>query len=141
MKSLPKYRDERLRLKAHLENQKHLIHEDMEDIKAALSPLKVAKQVVTEAADTFRDNTFITQTARLALTMLPRRIQHPLVGIAAQIVVPMLARNVPRLIHMVAGEEGNEQINKLASKIPNRADVLGKMRKAVSKLRKKIKPQ
>ncbi len=141
MKSLPKYRDERLRLQAHLENQKQLIHEDMNDIKSVLSPLKVAKQVITEAADTFRDNGFATQTARLALMVLPRRIQHPLVGIAAQILVPMLARNAPRIINMISGDNGSNTLHNLTDKIPNRADILGKIRQAVSQLRRKIKPQ
>jgi len=143
MKSLPKYRDERIRLKAHLEKQKQLIHDDMEEIKTALKPISVAKQVISEAANSFRDNSFATQTTRLALTVLPKRIRHPLVGIAAQIAVPMLMRNVPLILHLIKGIKGgtNGQPNSLVDQLPSRAGVLSGLRKAVTKLRHKIKPE
>lgn len=142
MKSLPKYRAERQRLLAHLENQKMLIHNDMDGIKASLKPLNVAKHVISEAADSFRDNNFAAQTTRLALSMLPHRIQNPIVGIVAQIAVPMLVRNVPRLLHFAnSGENGPSTVANIAHKIPEvRANVLGGLRKAVSSLRKRIKP-
>ena len=99
----------------------------MNEIKSSLKPLTLAKQVISEAADSFRDNSFATQTARLALTVLPRRVRHPLLGIAAQIAVPLLVRNVPKILHMIKGKEQGE-----ASLATTRAGLLSGLRQAVS---------
>lgn len=142
MKSLPKYRAERERLLAHLNRQKRLIHDDMDEIKSSLKPLALAKQVISEAADSFRDNNFATQTTRLALTMLPRGIRHPLIGIAAQIAVPMLMRNVPRLLQLAKGDGHGQPTVSVQNIIPKaRVGVLGGLRKAVAGLRHRIKPE
>ncbi len=141
MKSLPKYRAERERLLAHLDRQKQLIHNDVVDIKSSLKPLALAKQVISDAADSFRDNNFATQTTRLALTMLPRVIRHPLISIAAQIAAPMLVRNVPRLLHLVKGARNGQADMSVQQIIPKaRVGVLGGLRKAVAGLRHRIKP-
>lgn len=133
MKSLPKYSAERVRLLAHLEVQKQLIHSDMNEIKTSLKPLTLAKQVISDAADSFRDNSFATQTARLALTMLPRGIRHPLVGIAAQIAVPLLIRNMPKILNLIRGDDQGE-----ASVAYAKVSLIGGLRKAVSGLRERI---
>lgn len=142
MKSLPKYRAERERLLAHLDRQKQLIHNDMDDIKSSLKPLALAKQVISDAADSFRDNNFAAQTTRLALTMLPRVVRNPLIGIATQIAVPMLVRNVPRLLQLVKRESNGQPTVSVQNIIPKaRVGVLGSLRKAVAGLRKRIKPE
>ena len=136
MKSLPKYSAERLRLMAHLEKQKQLIHEDMHDIKASLKPIALAKQVISDAADSFRDNSLATQAARLALTVLPRAIRHPVLGIAAQIALPMVVRQVPRLAHLFqAKEQAKDVISNTKLK------VLGGLRNSVSKLRRSLRKE
>jgi len=133
MQSLPKYSAERVRLMAHLDRQKNLINGDMSEIKSLLKPLTVAKRIISEAADTFRDNTFATQAARLALTVLPRGIRHPLLGIAAQIAVPLLLRNAPRILNIIQGKDSSD-IGVAATK----AELIGNLRKRVAKLRSRL---
>ncbi|MEO6759599.1 MAG: hypothetical protein ABIO24_09110 [Saprospiraceae bacterium] len=136
MKSLPKYSAERLRLMAHLERQKLLIHEDMHEIKASLKPIALAKQVISNAAESFRDNSMATQAARLALTVLPRAIRHPVLGIVAQIALPMVVRQVPRLAHFFQDKEQTKDV------IANtKLKVLGGLRNSVSKLRRRLKKE
>lgn len=132
MKSIPEYSAERARLQAHLETQRRLINGDVSEIKTSLKPITIAKKVISEAADSFRDNRFATQTTRLALTMLPFR-RHPLVSIAAQIAVPLLLRNVPRIVHMIQGKDQSD-----ASVAVTKAELIGSLRKAVSNLRGRI---
>ncbi|MCY7327323.1 MAG: hypothetical protein LH618_02100 [Saprospiraceae bacterium] len=133
MQSLPKYSAERVRLMAHLEKQKNLINGDMSEIKSSLKPLTLAKRIISEAADTFRDNTFATQTARLALTVLPRSIRHPLLGIAAQIAVPLLLRNAPRILNMIQGKDFSD-----VGVATTKAELIGNLRKKVSRLRDRL---
>ncbi len=136
MQSLPKYSAERARLQAHLETQRQLIHGDVDEIKTSLKPLAIAKQVVSEAANSFRDNSFATQATRLALTVLPRGIRHPLVGIAAQIVVPMLVRQVPALLQIVKNKREQGNSGGLAH---TKVEVISGLRRAVSSLRDRIR--
>lgn len=133
MKSLPQYSAERVRLMAHLERQKQLINGDMSEIKTSLKPLTLAKRVISEAADSFRDNTFATQTARLALTILPRGIRHPLLGIAAQIAVPLLIRNLPRILNAIQGKDDSD-----AGVAHTKAELIGSLRKRVANLRNRL---
>ncbi len=133
MKSLPQYSAERTRLMAHLERQKNLINGDMTDIKSSLKPLTLAKHVISEAADSFRDNTFATQTARLALTILPRGIRHPLLGIVAQIAVPLIIRNLPKILNMIQGKDASE-----VGVANTKAELIGNLRKRVSSLRNRL---
>ncbi len=133
MTSLPKYSAERARLQAHLEEQKHLINDDMSDIKSSLKPLTLAKKVISDAADSFRDNSFATQTARLALTVLPRRLRHPLLGIAAQIAVPLVLRNLPKILNMIHGKDQSD-----AGVATTKAELIGSLHKTVSKLRERL---
>lgn len=134
MKSLPEYSAERLRLQSHLEDQKRLINGDVVDIKSSLKPLTLAKQVISDAADSFRDNTFATQAARLALTVLPRGIRHPLLGTIAQIAIPLLLRNVPKIINMIQGKDYSDEGVAIT-----KVELLSNLRKAVSNLRARIK--
>ena len=135
MKSLPKYRAERTRLLAHLETQKQLINSDMTEIKSSLKPLVLVKKVISEAADSFRDNSFATQTTRLALTVLPRGIvRHPILGIAAQIAVPLLIRNVPKILNMMQGKDSSD-----ASAAVTKVRLIGGLRNAITNLRARIR--
>lgn len=94
----PKFQEERARLLLRLEEQKQLIQTDIDALKQMAKPLEVAKEVVNKAADSFQDNTIATQGVRLALTAISRRIPHPVVGITAQIVVPMVLNNFPQVL-------------------------------------------
>lgn len=84
-----------------LEEHKQLIQSDIEALKQFAKPIEVAKKVVGQAADSFYDNTLATQSVRLALTAFSRRIPHPVIGIAAQIAVPLLLRNFPQVVGWV----------------------------------------
>lgn len=101
MKPNPRILAERARLQQRLEDHKQLIHQDIHALKESVKPLAIAKNVISEASESFRDNSFATQGVRLALTMIPRRMRHPLVGIAAQIAVPMLLRNLPKVVNFI----------------------------------------
>ena len=90
MSKHPQFQQERERLLLRLEEQKQLIKKDIEVLKQYAQPLEVAKEVVSQAADSFHDNTLATQSVRLAITAFTRRIPHPVVGIAAQIAVPLV---------------------------------------------------
>jgi len=98
MSEYPKFQQERERLLSQLEEQKKLIHDDIQALKQAAKPIAVAQEVIVQAADSFRDNTIATQTTRLALTAMARRVPHPVVGIAAQIAVPLLLNNFPQIV-------------------------------------------
>ncbi len=98
MNKHPKFQEERARLLLRLEEQKQLIQTDIEVLKQMAKPLEVAKDVVNKAADSFQDNTLATQGVRLALTAISRRIPHPVIGITAQIVVPMMLNNFPQVV-------------------------------------------
>ena len=102
MKRHPKFQAEHQRLQQQLEVQKHLIQQDWQEVRASLSPLQLVKNVIGEAADTFRDNGLAIQTTRLALTVLPSRARNPWLGIAAQLALPMLLRNLPHISAFVA---------------------------------------
>ncbi len=119
MKPNPRILAERARLKQRLEDHRQLIHQDVQALKESVKPLAIAKNVISEAAESFRDNSFATQGVRLALTMIPRRMRHPLVGIAAQIAVPMLLRNLPKVVNFIRGKKDDVPKPSLAKKIGN----------------------
>ncbi len=102
MKKHPKLQAEHLRLRQQLESQKRLLQQDWQEIRASLRPLQMVKNVISDAADSFRHNSLATQSIRLALTLLPGRARNPWLGVAAQIVIPMLLRNLPHISAFVA---------------------------------------
>lgn len=123
-KTHPKILAERQRLLNRLLEYEELLRDDVESIKDMMRPLQMAKTVVHEAADAFRDNSLATQGTRLALTMLPGRARNPLVGIAAQIAVPMLMRNLPGIVNFVSEKAGNFRETALGERIGNLWDRL-----------------
>ena len=112
MKKHPKIQAERQRLLLKLDLYEERIHQDIEALKDSLRPLEIAKNVIHQAADSFRDNSLTTQGMRLAMSMLPRRARNPILGIAAQIAVPLLVRNIPGVVNFVARK--TEQIKESA---------------------------
>jgi hypothetical protein len=98
----PKISAERTRLLFKLEMYEQRIQDDIDALKQSIQPLEVAKTVLNQAADSFRDNSLATQGMRLALTLAPRRFRHPVIGIAAQIGVPLLVRNLPEIMNFIA---------------------------------------
>lgn len=127
MSNQPKFRQERERLLLRLEEQKQLIQEDIEVLKQYAKPLEVAKEVVGQAANSFHDNTLATQSIRLALTAFTRRIPHPVVGIAAQIAVPLVLRNFPQVVGWV--QQGVVKLSK--------TDIVDAIRRAVDQAKHK----
>ena len=123
MSKQPRFQQERERLLLRLEEQKQLIQSDIEALKQLTKPLEVAKEVVTQAADSFHDNTLATQSVRLAITAVTRRIPHPVVGIAAQIAVPLVLRNFPQVVGWV--QDGVVKLSKV--------DIVAAIRRAVGK--------
>ena len=123
MSKQPRFQQERERLLLRLEEQKQLIQSDIEALKQYAKPLEVAKEVVTQAADSFHDNTLATQSVRLAITAVTRRIPHPVVGIAAQIAVPLVLRNFPQVVGWV--QYGVVKLSKV--------DIVAAIRRAVGK--------
>jgi hypothetical protein len=123
----PRFQEERERLLLRLEEQKRLIQRDIEALKQAAKPLEVAKEVVTQAADSFHDNTLATQSVRLAITAVTRSVPHPVVGIAAQIAVPLVLRNFPQVVGWV--QQGVVKISKV--------DVVDAIRRAVRQAKEK----
>lgn len=127
MSKHPKFQEERERLLLRLEEQKRLIQCDIDALKQAAKPLKVAREVVTQAADSFHDNTLATQSVRLALTAVSRSVPHPVVGIAAQIAVPLVLRNFPQVVGWV--QQGVVKLSKV--------DVVDAIRRAVSQAKER----
>ena len=123
MSKQPRFQQERERLLLRLEEQKQLIQSDIEALKQYAKPLEVAKEVVTQAADSFHDNTLATQSVRLAITAVTRRIPHPVVGIAAQIAVPLVLRNFPQVVGWV--QQGVVKLSKV--------DIVAAIRRAVGR--------
>ncbi|MFN0034796.1 MAG: hypothetical protein ACKVUS_07010 [Saprospiraceae bacterium] len=117
--SHPKVQAQRALLRRKLETYEQLIQEDIEELKKAARPLEIAKNVIHQAADTFRDNSLTTQGMRLALTMLPRATRHPILGIAAQIAVPLLVRNLPGMLNFVARKTEEFKETSLGEKLGN----------------------
>ncbi|MBC7777072.1 MAG: hypothetical protein H7246_16690 [Phycisphaerae bacterium] len=115
----PKILAERARLHLKLEMCEQRIQEDIEALKHAFRPVEVAKNVIHQAADSFRDNSVATQGMRLALTLFPRRFRHPIVGIAAQIGVPLLLRNLPSVVNFVARKTADFKETTLGEKLGN----------------------
>lgn len=115
----PKILAERARLKLKLELCEQRIQEDLEELKQAARPLAIAKSVIHQAADTFRDNSLATQGMRLALTLFPRRFRHPMVGIAAQIGVPLLLRNLPGILNFAARKTSDFKHTAMGQKLGN----------------------
>jgi len=127
MSKHPKFQEERERLLLRLEEHKRLIQSDIEALKQAAKPLQVAKEVVTQAADTFHDNTIATQSVRLAITAVTRSVPHPVVGIAAQIAVPLVLRNFPQVVGWV--QQGVFTLSKM--------DIVDAIRRAMSQAKEK----
>ncbi len=127
MSKHPQFQQERERLLLRLEEQKQLIQRDIDALKELAKPLEVAKEVVGQAAESFHDNTLATQSVRLALTAFTRRIPHPVVGIAAQIAVPLVLRKFPQVVGWV--QYGVLKISKV--------DVVAAIRRAVSRAKGK----
>ncbi len=115
----PKFLAERARLKLKLALCEQRIQDDIEVLKQAARPIALAKSVINQAADTFRDNSVATQGMRLALTLFPRRFRHPVVGIAAQIAVPLLLRNLPSILNFAARKTGDFKQTALGEKLGN----------------------
>lgn len=133
MKRHPKLQAERQRLLLHLEEQKNLVRDDVQDLKNAARPLSIVRNVIGQARNSFRDNSLATQGTRLALTLLPgapgRFLRRPLVAIAAQIAVPLLVRRFPEVVHFV---KENAPVRKL------KAGAFRMLRHAVGNLRQRI---
>ncbi len=127
MNKHPKFQQERARLLLRLEEQKQLIEADIDALKQMAKPLEVAKDVVNKAADSFQDNTLATQGVRLALTAITRRIPHPVVGITAQIVVPMVLNNFPQVLGWI--QQGVAKLQRI--------DVVNPVKNAVGWVRRK----
>ena len=93
---------QRQRLTARLALQRQAIEQDVEDLKEVVRPLSVAKSIVSEAANSLRDNQVALQSTRLMLAALPFRfLRHPVVGLVTYIAVPMLVRNGPKIAAFV----------------------------------------
>ena len=133
--SLPRIQAERNRLQLRLVTYEQRIKDDIAVIKTAFRPLEIAKTVISKAADSFRDNSLATQGTRLALTMLPLRARHPLVGIAAQIVVPLLLRNLPSIVNFVERKTEDIKESRLAGRIEN---VVNRIRARIADKRAQI---
>ena len=128
MSKHPQFQQERERLLLRLEEQKQLIKKDIEVLKQYAQPLEVAKEVVSQAADSFHDNTLATQSVRLAITAFTRRIPHPVVGIAAQIAVPLVLRNFPQVVGWV--QQGVVKLSK--------TDIVDAIRQAVGRVKGRL---
>lgn len=129
--SHPKIKAQRALLYQQLALQEQLISEDIQALKEAAKPIEIAKNVIHQAAESFRDNSLATQGIRLAMTLFPRRARHPLFGVAAQIAVPLIMRNIPDIVNFFArktedfkdtplGEKLGGIWNRLRSKISKR---------------------
>ena len=127
--SHPKIKAQRAFLYQQLNLQEQLISEDIQALKEVVKPIEIAKNVIHQAAASFRDNSLATQGVRLATTMFTRRSRHPILGIAAQIAVPLIVRNLPEILNFVArktedlketpfGEKLGNIWNRLRSKFP-----------------------
>lgn len=127
MSKHPRFQQERERLLLQLEEQKRLIQSDIDSLKQAAKPLEVAREVVAQAADSFQDNTIATQSVRLAITAVSRGIPHPVVGIAAQIAVPLVLRNFPQVVGWV--QQGVVKLSKV--------DIMDAIRRAVGQAKEK----
>ena len=142
-KSLPRIQAERNRLQLRLITYEQRIKDDVAVIKTALRPLEIAKTLISKVADSFRDNSLATQGTRLALTMLPRRARHPLIGIAAQLVIPLLLRNLPSIVNFVERKSEDIKESRLAGRIENvvdriRARIADKRAQIADKLDKEL---
>ncbi len=115
----PKILAERARLQLKLAMCEHRIQDDIEALKQAARPIALAKNVIHQAADAFRDNSMATQGMRLALTLFPRRFRHPIVGIAAQIAVPLLVRKLPSILNFAARKTSDLKHTTLGQKLGN----------------------
>ena len=116
----PKILAERTRLRLKLELCEQRIQEDFEGLKQALRPVEVAKSVIHEAAEALRDNSVATQGVRLALSMFPHHTRRQrILGIAAQIGVPLLMRNLPEVMNFVARKTADFKETALGEKLGN----------------------
>ena len=133
MKRHPKLQAERQRLLVHLDEQKNLVRDDIQELKNAARPFAMARKVIGEARASFLDNSLATQGTRLALTLLPgapgRFLRRPLIAIAAQIAIPLLMRRFPEAVEFV---QEKAPVRKL------KAGAFRAMRNVVGNLRKRI---
>lgn len=130
MKNHPEFQQERERLLLRREEYKQLIHSDLREIKESLRPLSIAKDIIGEAVGSFRDNGGIAaQGSSLALRVLQGRwLRRPWVGMAVSTLLPLLLRNLPGILNFVRGKTPQGP----------KAEILGQMKNAVSRLREKI---
>jgi hypothetical protein len=132
MKKHPEFQAERRRLIEKLAAQRQQIQADIDDFKSALQPLEIAKDVVQQAATSFRDNNLATQGTRLALSALPGQVlrRHPVLGVVAQIAVPLVLRHLPQIgayLRQKTGEISTEEIkNTLQQTARNIRDIFKK---------------
>jgi|GEM_PF-1657473 len=122
--SHPKIKAQRALLYQQLNVQEQLISEDIQALKEAAKPIEIAKNVIHQAAESFSDNSLATQGMRLAMTIFPRRSRHPIFGIAAQIAVPLLVRNMPDIWNFVARKTEDLKQTPLGEKLGNIWDQL-----------------
>lgn len=115
--SHPKIQEQRALLQYKLQVQERLISEDIQALKEVAKPINIAKNVIHQAAESFRDNSLATQGVRLAMTLFPRRARHPIFGIAAQIAVPLILRNVPDIVNFVARKTEDFKESNLGGKL------------------------
>jgi hypothetical protein len=76
----------------------------------------VAFFIANQAADSVCYNSLATQGVRLALTLFSRRLRYPILVIAAQIAVPLLVRNLPKVMSYLARKK---QVNQLVPRPVN----------------------
>lgn len=105
MKKHPGFEAERVRLEQRLAASKKQVQSDIADLREALRPINLAKELVSDASEHFRDQMFLHESTRIALAFLPKRFNHPLVGVALQFLGPTLVSNVPKIVDFFRGKK------------------------------------
>jgi hypothetical protein len=125
--------EERQKLQEHLEEQKALIRDDIQDLKQSVRPLTALKNIATDIWTDVRGNTSAAKTVKFAAKMLPAKLRgQPAVYVTLEYVLPFILKNYPHLVNNLK----NYGVN-----LPNvkKSAVLGGAKERISRLRQKVR--
>lgn len=125
--------NERAQLEERLRESRNRIQHDVQDLKASIRPVTLVWKAADWMAEKFKDpedRTTATLQMVVSRVLVRRFPQSSLVSLAVSTLLPVLFRNLPQLV----------ELSKQAMSPEGKVEILGKMRRSVSALRRTIRP-